>query len=98
MLLSAASVGVLLLWLGGNFVAINSRIKASPRRGLRDARQVRSGRIVALFKRELTRYFSSSLYVVKTAFSYVMLLAAGVALLVKPTRWRISSKSRSFLR
>ncbi len=84
LLLSAASVGVLLLWLGRNFVAINSRIKSKPRgAAFVMRRQVRSGRIVALFKRELTRYFSSSLYVVNTAFSYVMLLAAGVALLIK---------------
>ncbi|MPN12471.1 hypothetical protein SDC9_159789 [bioreactor metagenome] len=44
---------------------------------------MRSGKISALFKREVARYFSSTIYVMNTAFSYVMLLAAGVALLVK---------------
>ena len=84
LLLTLASVGLLLLWLGKNFVLINSRIKSKPRgETFVMHRQVRSGRIVALFRRELSRYFSSSLYVVNTAFSYVMLLAAGVALLLK---------------
>jgi ABC-2 type transport system permease protein len=83
-LLTVASIGVLLLWLGKNFVTINSRIKSKPRgETFVMRRQVRSGKISALFKREFARYFSSTIYVVNTAFSYVMLLAAGVALLVK---------------
>ena len=84
LLLSAASIAILLLWLGGNFVAINSRIKSKPRgETFVMRRQVRSGQMAALIRREWTRYFSSSLYVVNTAFSYIMLLVAGVALLVK---------------
>lgn len=84
LLLTAASVGLLMLWLGKNFVSINSRIKSKPRGETFVMRkQVRSGKVTALFKRELSRYFSSTLYVVNTAFGYVMLLAAGVALLVK---------------
>ena len=84
LLLSVACVCILLFWLGKNFVAINSRIKSKPRgETFVMRRQVRSNRVVALFKREFARYFSSSLYVVNTAFGYVMLLAAGVALMVK---------------
>lgn len=83
-LLTLASVGLLLFWLGRNFVRINSRIQGKPRgETFVMRRQVRSGKTIALFRRELARYFSSSLYVVNTAFGYVMLLAAGVALLVK---------------
>ncbi|MEN6338845.1 MAG: hypothetical protein ABFD03_01820 [Clostridiaceae bacterium] len=83
-LLTLVSVGILMLWLGKNFVAINSRIKSKPRGETFVMRsQVRSAKITALFKREVARYFSSSLYVVNTAFSYVMLLAAGVLLLLK---------------
>ncbi len=83
-LLSVVSIGTLLLWLGGNFIAINSRIKSKPAgETFVMRRQVRSNRLPALYKRELGRYFSSSLYVVNTAFSYVMLFAAGVALLLK---------------
>lgn len=84
LLLSAASISILLLWLGKSFVAINSRIKSKPRgETFVMRRQVRSGQMTALFRRERARYFSSSLYVVNTAFSYIMLLAAGIALLVK---------------
>lgn len=84
LLLSLASIGILLFWLGGNFVAINSRIKSKPKgETFVMRRQARSGKMIALFRRERARYFSSSLYVVNTAFSYVMLLVAGVALLVK---------------
>lgn len=84
LLLSLASVGILLVWLGRSFVAINSRIQSKPRgETFVMRRQARSSKAAALFRRELARYFSSSLYVVNTAFSYVMLLAAGVALLVK---------------
>ena len=84
LLLTVACVSILMFWLGKNFVAINSRIKSKPRgETFVMRRQVRSGKISALFKREFARYFSSTIYVVNTAFSYVMLLAAGVALLVK---------------
>ncbi|MCE5188941.1 MAG: hypothetical protein LLF75_07140 [Eubacteriales bacterium] len=84
LLLSLASVAVLLLWLGKSFVSINSRIKSKPRgETFVMRRQVRSGQMAALVRRERARYFSSSLYVVNTAFSYIMLLAAGIALLVK---------------
>lgn len=83
-LLTAASVALLLLWLGKNFVSINSRIKSKPRgETFVMRRQTRSGVTAALFKRELSRYFSSSIYVVNTAIGYVMLLAAAVALLIK---------------
>ncbi len=83
-LLTAGSVALLLFWIGKNFVSINSRIKSKPRgETFVMHRQARSGLVAALFKRELSRYFSSSLYVVNTAFSYVMLLAASVALVVK---------------
>lgn len=84
LLLSLASISILLVWLGKRFVSINSRIKSRPRaETFVMRRQVRSGQMAALFRRERARYFSSSLYVVNTAFSYIMLLAAGIALLVK---------------
>lgn len=84
LLLSCACVGVLLFWLGRSFVAINSRIQSKPRgETFVMHRQVNSGKFAALYRREFSRYFSSTIYVVNTAFSYVMLLAAGVALLVK---------------
>ena len=84
LLLSLACTGFLLFWLGRNFVAINSRIKSKPRREtFVMRRQVNSGKFLALYRREFSRYFSSTIYVVNTAFSYVMLLAAGIALLVK---------------
>ncbi len=83
-LLTIISIGILLLWLGKNFVSINSRILSKPRgETFVMRRQTRSGKIPALFRRELSRYFSSSLYVVNTAFGYIMLLAAGVALFIK---------------
>ena len=84
LLLSCACIGILLFWLGRNFVAINSRIKSKPRgETFVMRRQVNSGKFLALYRREFSRYFSSTIYVVNTAFSYVMLLAAGVALIVK---------------
>jgi len=85
LLLSAASIAFLMLFIGKNFVAINSRIKSKPTREKFVMRaQVRSSRVTALFRRECSRYFSSSLYVVNTAFGYVMLLAAGIFCVVKP--------------
>ena len=84
LLLSLASIAILLLWLGRSFVSINSRLKSKPRgETFVMRRQARSGQMAALFHREWKRYFSSSIYVVNTAFSYIMLLAAGVATLVK---------------
>jgi len=84
-MLFAASISLLLLFIGKNFVAINSRIKSTPTGGTFVMRaQVRSGKVRALFRNELKRYFSSSLYVVNTAFGYFMLLAAGVFCLVRP--------------
>ena len=84
LLLSLVCVAILLFWLGRSFVSINSRLKSKPRgETFVMRRQVRSGQMAALFHREWKRYFSSSIYVVNTAFSYIMLLAAGVALLVK---------------
>ena len=81
----AIAVSILLLFIGKNFVAINSRIKSTPTGETFVMRaQVRSGKVKALFRNEAKRYFSSSLYVVNTAFGYVMLLAAGVFCLVKP--------------
>jgi ABC-2 type transport system permease protein len=85
LLLSAASIAFLLLFIGRNFVSINSRIKSHPAREKFVMRaQVRSSRVTALFRREWSRYFSSSLYVVNTAFGHLMLLAAGVFCVVKP--------------
>lgn len=84
LLLSAASITLLLFWLGRSFISINSRLKSKPRgEKFVMRRQARADQVTALFRREWKRYFSSSIYVVNTAFSYVMLLAAGVALLVK---------------
>lgn len=84
LLLSAVSIALLLFWLGRRFVSINSRIKSKPRgETFVMRRQVRSGQMMALVRREWKRYFSSSIYVVNTAFSYIMLLGAGVALLIK---------------
>ncbi len=84
LLLTIVSVGLLLLWLGRNFVFINSRIQSKPRgETFVMRRQVRTGKASALFRRELKRYFSSTLYVVNTAFGYVMLLAAGAAIMLK---------------
>jgi len=84
LLLTLATIALLIFWLGKNFVVINSRIKSKPRgETFVMKRQVHSTRTSALFKRELARYFSSSLYVVNTAFGYVMMIAAGIALLVK---------------
>jgi ABC-2 type transport system permease protein len=82
--LFVVSVSLLLLIIGKNFVAINSRIKSTPTGETFVMRsQARSGRIKALFRNEMKRYFNSSLYVVNTAFSYVMLLAAGIFCIVK---------------
>jgi len=79
------SISLLLLFIGKNFVAINSRIKSTPTGETFVMRaQVRSGKVKALFHNEIKRYFSSSLYVVNTAFGYIMLLAAGAFCLVKP--------------
>ncbi len=78
------SVSLLLLFIGKNFVEINSRIKSTPTGETFVMRsQVRSGRVKALFRNEAKRYFGSSVYVVNTAFSYVMLLAAGIFCIVK---------------
>ncbi len=83
-LLTIGSITLLNFWLGKNFVSINSRIKSKPRgETFVMRRQTRSTKNTALFLRERKRYFSSSLYVVNTAFGYVMMIAAGVALLVK---------------
>ncbi len=84
LLLTAGSVGLLIFWLGKNFTAVNSRIKSKPRgETFVMKRQAHSTQAAALFKRERVRYFSSSLYVVNTAFGYAMMIVAGVALLVK---------------
>ena len=84
LLLTIGSIALLIFWLGGNFVSINSRIKSKPRgETFVMRRQIRSTKTSALFMREVKRYFSSSLYVVNTAFGYVMMIAAGIALLVK---------------
>ena len=84
LLLTAAAITLLIVWLGRNFVSINSRIKSKPRgETFVMQRQVSSGKASALFKREWTRYMSSTLYVVNTAFGYVMMIIAAVALLVK---------------
>ena len=83
-LLTVATIALLIFWLGKNFVSINSRIKSKPRgETFVMRRQMRSTKNAALFMREVKRYFSSSLYVVNTAFGYVMMIAAGIALLVK---------------
>jgi ABC-2 type transport system permease protein len=84
LLLTAGSIAVLIFWLGKNFVSVNSRIKSKPRgETFVMQQQVHSTKASALFKRELKRYFSSSLYVVNTAFGYVMMIAAGIALFIK---------------
>lgn len=84
LLLTLATISLLIFWLGRNFVTINSRIKSKPRgETFVMRRQVRTTRTAALFSREMKRYLSSSLYVVNTAFGYVMMIAAGIALLVK---------------
>ncbi len=84
LLLTVATISLLIFWLGKNFVAINSRIKSKPRgETFVMRRQVRSTMKSALFTREVKRYFSSSLYVLNTAFGYVMMIAAGVALLLE---------------
>jgi ABC-2 type transport system permease protein len=84
LLLTTVSITLLMLWLGRNFVVINSRIKSKPRgETFVMQRQVHSTKDSALFKRELKRYFSSSLYVINTAIGYVMMIAAGIALLIK---------------
>lgn len=85
LLLTVVSIALLLLFVGKYFIAVNSRIKSQPKgekfvmRG-----QVRSSSTTALFKNEWRRYLSSSLYVVNTAFGYLMLLGAGVFCLIKP--------------
>lgn len=84
-LLSAVSIALLLLFVGRCFISVNSRIKSQPTGEKFIMRaQVRSSRVTALFKNEWRRYVSSSLYVVNTAFGYVMLIGAGVFCLVKP--------------
>ena len=85
LLLSFASVAILLLWIGRSFVSINSRIKSKPRgETFVMRRQVRSGQMAALVRRERSSAISAQAFMwVNTAFSYIMLLAAGVALLVK---------------
>lgn len=84
LLLTAVTISLLIFLLGKHFVSINSRIKSKPRgETFVMRRQTRSTLRSALFQREVKRYFSSSLYVLNTAFGYVMMIAAGVALLVK---------------
>ncbi len=84
LLLTIGSIALLIIGLGKNFVVINSYIKSKPRgETFVMHKQVHSTKSSALFRRERKRYFSSSLYVVNTAFGYVMMIAAGVALLVK---------------
>ncbi len=83
-LLTVATMSLLIFWLGKNFVSINSRIKSKPRgETFVMSRQIHTSKTTALFRREWTRYFSSSLYVVNTAFGFVMMIIAAVALLVK---------------
>lgn len=86
LLLSAAAAAALLIFAAGKgFVAINSLLASVPR-GKRFVMrgQLRSSVRMALYRMERARYFSSSLYVVNTAFGYVMLLAAGIFCVVKP--------------
>ncbi len=86
LLLSAAAAGALMIYVAGkSFVAINSLLASVPR-GKRFVMRahLRSGVRTALYRVEKARYFSSTLYVVNTAFGYVMLLAAGVFSIVKP--------------
>ena len=85
LLLTAASIALLLLFVGRYFVAVNSRIKSQPQGEKFVMRsQARSSSTTALFKNEWRRYLSSSLYVVNTAFGYLMLLGAGVFCVIKP--------------
>lgn len=84
LLLTLATISLLIFWLGKNFVAINSRIKSKPRgETFVMRRQVHSTKSSALFSREFKRYLSSSLYVVNTAFGYVMLIIAAIVLVIK---------------
>jgi ABC-2 type transport system permease protein len=84
LLLTLATISLLIFWLGRNFVAINSRIKSKPRgETFVMHRQTHASMKSALFTREVKRYFSSSLYVLNTAFGYVMMIAAAVALLLQ---------------
>jgi hypothetical protein len=84
LLLTIATMSLLIFWLGRNFVSINSRIQSKPRgETFVMKKQIHSTKASSLFRREWTRYLSSSLYVVNTAFGYVMMIIAGVALLVK---------------
>jgi ABC-2 type transport system permease protein len=84
LLLTVASISLLIFWLGKNFVVINSRIKSKPRgETFVMQRQVHATKASALFTREFKRYLSSSIYVVNTAFGYVMMILAAIALLVK---------------
>ena len=84
LLLTAATIGILIFWLGRNFVAINSHIKSKPRgETFVMSKQVHASKSSALFSRELKRYFSSSLYVVNTAFGFVMMIIAAVLLMIK---------------
>ena len=84
LLTTVATISLLIFWLGRNFVVINSRIKSKPRgETFVMQRQTHSSKASALFSREFKRYLSSSLYVVNTAFGYVMLIIAAVVLLIK---------------
>ena len=84
LLLTIATIALLIFWLGKHFVSINSRIKSKPRgETFVMQRQAHSSKASALFKHEAKRYFSSTIYVTNTAFGYVMMLIAAVALLVK---------------
>lgn len=77
---SAAAMILLVLAVGRVFERIHGRLTALPRgkRFLLEG-QRRSGLLRALYRQEWKCYMSHSLYVVNTAFGYVMLIAGGVA-------------------
>lgn len=68
---------------GGRFTALNSKMGETLLRSDYQGKAERSSKpLIALYKREMSAYFSQYLYVINTAFGFIMLLLAAAALLL----------------
>lgn len=70
--------------IGGGFIRANARMGESGRRTVfKGQRLNQSSRLKALYKKELSAYFSQYIYVMNTAFGFVLMLIGAVILLFK---------------
>ena len=83
-LLCAALIGLAVLIVGSGFNKANARMGETRRRGdFKGERLHVSTQLKALYKKELSAYFSQYIYVMNTAFGFVLMIIGSGVLLFK---------------